>query len=173
MVGQEFFGSPSSGLLQDSLVTQGTAYFAVYHTSRLETKSWTVYPVKTDFNFRLLTEFSHLATLNPRLAATPFLLQIGLQERIVAVESRVFLASQPSSLLPYLSRPGHCRGNLLLCHCGRGTGLTGARLPGHSGRQPGHLHHRGKDGEGSLGSAGGLHPELALRQPLAPAALGA
>ena len=70
MVGQEFSGSNSSALLQDSLVTQCRAYFSTYHATRLdelkvhlENEAWTVCPVKQDFNFRLLAEFSHLSTL--------------------------------------------------------------------------------------------------------------
>ena len=70
MVGQEFSGNNSSALLQDSLVTQCRAYFSTYHATRLdelkvhlENEAWTVCPVKQDFDFRLLAEFSHLSTL--------------------------------------------------------------------------------------------------------------
>jgi hypothetical protein len=70
VVGQEFSGTSSSALLQDSLVTQCTAYFSAYHTSRLEelkvhleNEGWTVCPVRQDFSYRLLAEFSHRSTL--------------------------------------------------------------------------------------------------------------
>jgi hypothetical protein len=69
-VGQEFSGTSSSALLQDSLVTQCRAYFSAYHATRLdelkvhlENEGWTVCPVKQDFSFRLLAEFAHLSTL--------------------------------------------------------------------------------------------------------------
>ena len=78
MVGQEFSGTSSSALLQDSLVTQGTAYSSAYHTSRLEelevhleNEGWTVCPVRQDFSYRLLAEFSHLTTLKSPTKTDP------------------------------------------------------------------------------------------------------
>ena len=60
----------ASSLLQDSLVQQCSAYFSAYHSSRLEelathldNESWTLVPVKHNFSYHLLAEFSHMASL--------------------------------------------------------------------------------------------------------------
>ena len=74
-VGHEFVlvgGSVGVGssLLQDSLVTQCSNYFSTYHSSRLEelathldNESWHLIPVKHNFSFSLLAEFSHISIL--------------------------------------------------------------------------------------------------------------
>ena len=77
MVGQEFLlvsgekdlnGGASA--LQESLIQQCSNYFSSYHSSRLEelathldNESWTLIPVKQNFNLHLLAEFSHMAIL--------------------------------------------------------------------------------------------------------------
>ena len=76
-VGEEFLSvSDSKDLiggasgLQDSLVQQCSNYFLAYHSSRLEelathldNESWTLIPVKQNFNLHLLAEFSHMSIL--------------------------------------------------------------------------------------------------------------
>ena len=76
-VGEEFLSVSDSkdliggaSALQDSLVQQCSNYFSSYHTSRLEelathldNESWTLIPVKQNFNLHLLAEFSHMSIL--------------------------------------------------------------------------------------------------------------